>query len=531
MPWNLRHLAPAIALALAAAVLAGSVAAQEQPRKGGTLIYAVNSDPPSYECINTTTFAAVQTLNPHYSQLLKFDPDNYPKVKGDVAESWAVAADGLTYTFKLRGDVKFHDGTTLTSEDVKASYERIRNPPAGVVSVRKADYADITAIEAPDPRTVVFKLAKPSASMLANFASAWNCIFSAAKLKSDPEYPKNRIMGSGPFKFVEHVKGSHWVGVRNEDYFDKGKPYLDGFRAVFIKGAPMINALQGGQIMAEFRGVSPAERDRLKQALGDKIVVSEIPWVCKFDVFFNTKKDPYSDIRVRRALSLAIDRWTGAEALSRTAFVRAVGGVLRPGYPLATPESELAKLPGFGRDIQAARAEAKKLLKEAGQENLKFTLTNRSVPMPFHPVAIYLIDQWRQIGVQVEHSPREVAQQKQTMSSGNFEVGLDANCYETDQPDTQLRLYLSADKSPVNFSKAEDRELDELFEKQKRSITEAERAGFIRGFEKRAIEQGYVVPVVWWHRIVAHSAALHGWKILPSHYLNQDLAGVWLAAQ
>ena len=292
----------------------------------------------------------------------------------------------------------------------------------------------------------------------------------------------------------------------------------------------MINALQGGQIMAEFRGLSPAERDRLKQALGDKLTVSEMPWVCKFDVFFNTKKEPYNDIRVRRALSLAIDRWTGAEALSRTAFVRAVGGMLRPGFPLAISDAELQKLPGFGKDIQGARAEAKKLLKEAGHENLKFTLINRSVPMPFQPVAIFLIDQWRQIGVQVEHSPREVAQQKQTLSSGNFEVGLDANCYETDEPDTQLRVYLSTDKSPVNFSQVEDRELDNLFEKQKRSINETERAQLIRAFEKREIEQGYVVPVVWWHRIVAHSAALRGWKILPSHYLNQDLAGVWLAA-
>jgi len=518
-------------LALAFGVVAGGglALAQEQPRKGGTLVFAVNADPPSYDCINTTTFVAVQTLNPHYSQLLKFDPDNYPNVKGDLAESWSVAPDGLSYTFKLRHGVKFHDGTPLTAADVKASYERIRNPPQGVVSVRKADYADVEAIETPDAATVVFRLSKPSASMLFNFASPWNCIFSAARLASDPEYPKNRVVGTGPFKFVEHVKGSHWVGARNEDYFEKGKPYLDGFRIVFMAGAPMINALQGGQIMAEFRGLSPAERDRLKQAVGDKLVFSESPWTCKFDLFFNTRKPPFDDIRVRHALSMAIDRWKGAEALSRTAFVRAVGGMLRPGFPLAISDAELEKLPGFGRDSQKAREEAKRLLKEAGQENLKFTLINRSVPMPFQPVAIYLIDQWRQIGVQVEHSPREVAQQKQTLVSGSFEVGLDATCVDVDEPDTQLRLYISQDKSPINFSHAIDRELDDLFEAQKRAPTTEERVRLIRAFEKREIEQSYVVPVVWWHRIVAHTADLRGWKILSSHYLNQDLANVWLA--
>jgi peptide/nickel transport system substrate-binding protein len=528
-PWAVSAAVAFAAAALLAAPAPVQSQAQETPRRGGDLIFAVNADPPNYDCAGTTTFGAMQTLSPHYSTLLKFDPDKYPEVKGDLAQTWTVAPDGLSYTFKLKPGVKFHDGSALTSEDVKATYDRIRKPPAGAVSVRQADYQDVEAIEAPDPQTVVFKLAKPAASMLFNFASPWNCVLSAAKLKSDPEYPKARVMGTGPFTLAEHVKGSHWVGRRNADYFDKGRPYLDSFRIVFITGAAMVNALQGGQIMAEFRGLSPAERDRLKQTMGERIKVEEMPWLCKFDLFFNTKRQPWSDARVRRALSLAVDRWKGAENLSRTAFVRAVGGALRPGFPLAIPNDELAKLPGFGRDGAAAKAEAKKLLAEAGVQNLKFTLLSRTVPMPYEPVGIYLVDQWRQVGVTVELGPKDVAQQKKAMIEGNFDVVLDANCYDTDEPDTQLRLYISNDKSPVNASHAIDRELDDLFEKQKRSTKEAERRGLIRAFEKRAIEQGYTVPVVWWHRIVAHDARVRGWKMSPSHYLNQDLASVWLA--
>jgi peptide/nickel transport system substrate-binding protein len=144
-------------------------------------------------------------------------------------------------------------------------------------------------------------------------------------------------------------------------------------------------------------------------------------------------------------------------------------------------------------------------------------------------VGIYLVDQWRQIGVAVELSPKDVAQQKKAMIEGNFDVVLDANCYDTDQPDTQLRLYVSNDKSPVNVSQAIDRDLDDLFEKQKRATSDAERAKHIRAFETRAITQGYTVPVVWWHRIVAYDQRIKGWKMSPSHYLNQDLASVWLA--
>ena len=85
-----------------------------------------------------------------------------------------------------------------------------------------------------------------------------------------------------------------------------------------------------------------------------------------------------------------------------------------------------------------------------------------------------------------------------------------------------------SDKSPVNLSHSKDRSLDELYEKQKRTSDDAERAKLIRAFEARDMDESWAVPVVWWNRIVAHSAQLKGWKILPSHYLNQDLASVWL---
>src|SRR4026207_1166106 len=99
--------------------------------------------------------------------------------------------------------------------------------------------------------------------MLANFASPWDCIYSAAKLKQDPRWPERNIMGTGPFTFVEHVAGSHWTGKRFAYYFEKGTPSLGAYRAVFISGAPMVNALASGQVMAEFRGPSPADRDRI----------------------------------------------------------------------------------------------------------------------------------------------------------------------------------------------------------------------------------------------------------------------------
>ena len=520
----IRYLA---AIALAAALVPAAADAQA-PRRGGTLTFAISGEPPNYDCHANSSFAAIQWLAPHYSTLLKFDTANYPKIIPDVAQSYEISQDRLTYTFKLKPNVVFHDGAKLTSADVKATYDRIRNPPKGVVSLRQASFEDIETIETPDPQTVVFRLSKPDASMLANFASPWNCLYSAAKLAQDPNFPRTNILGTGPFVFVEQVKGSHWIGKRFENYFEKGKPYLDGFRAVLMGGAPMINALQAGQIMAEFRGFSPAERDRLVQALGDKVVVQESGWTCKLDLLFNTEKKPFDDARVRRALSMAIDRWGGAKNLQRIAFVREVGGVLRPGYELAAKKEELVKYPGFSEDIKASRAEAKRLLKEAGAEDLKLTLLNRTVAMPYTPTALFVIDQWRQIGVTTEHQQLETAPYQASLRSGNYEAALNFACDFMDEPNLQLLNYLSKDVSSLNYGNYTDRKLDELYEKQKRSVDQAERAKLVRAFETELFNQSYTAPIIWWHRIIVHDKRLKGWHVTASHYVGQDLADVWI---
>jgi peptide/nickel transport system substrate-binding protein len=525
----MKHMRSLILLAVAAAALAPLAAEAQAPKKGGVLKFAVLDEPPSYDCHRVTTFAFIHPVRPHYSTLLEFDPDNYPKIRGDLAESWTVSKDGLSYTFKLRRNVKFHDGSPLTSADVKATYERIGNPPQGVVSIRKASYEDITSIETPDPLTVVFKLKAPNASMILNFASPWDCIYSAAKLKEDPKWPEKNVLGTGPFKFVEHVAGSHWVGERFKDYFEPGKPYLDGYRAIFIKSsAAIVNALQAGEVMAEFRGFTPPDRDKLVSALGNKVVVQESPWVCNLVLAFNTEKKPFDDARVRRALSLALDRWKGSEALSKIAIVRPVGGILRPGYELAANDADLAKIPGLSKDIEKSRAEAKRLLKEAGVPDLKFKLTNRNIPMPYTPVAVWMLDQWRQIGLAVEHEQLDSKLYFEKLRGGTYETGMDFNCDHTDDPNLQFIKYLSADRSTINYGRYNDRKLDELFEKQMRAGDAKERYKLVREFETHALTQAYTVPTIWYYRTIVHWAQMKGWKITPSHYINQDLADVWL---
>jgi peptide/nickel transport system substrate-binding protein len=525
----IKHLLAACAAVVSLALAPMPATAQDQPRRGGTLTYAISAETPTYDCHASDTFATLHFASPFYSTLLKFDLARYPEVQGDLAESWTVSPDGLNYTFRLHRNVRFHDGTMLTSADVKATYDRLRNPPEGVVSTRKATFEDIAEITTPDPQTVVFRLSARNPSMLMHFASPWNCVYSAARLAQDSNWPAQNIMGTGAFRFTEHVRGSHVAGARFDGYFREGRPYLDGFRGVFFaQSAAMVNAFQGGQVQAEFRTVSTADRDRLTQAMGNRVRIEESPWVLNLVVVFNTQKAPFNDIRVRRALHMAIDRRGGSQGLARASALRHVGGLMRPGSPFALPDAELAQLPGFGSDIRAARDQARRLLQEAGVPNLSFVLTNRTIAQPYTPAGVFLVDQWRQIGVTAEHRQLETSPYLAALNAGNYDVAVDFSNLFMDEPSLVLAKYVSHDRAPENRSRAVDRELDTLFERQLRAGSDQERMQ-IRAFERRALDQAYQVPLLWWHRIVPTHAAVRGWRMSPSHNLGQDLVDVWIA--
>src|SRR3989454_690777 len=236
----------------------------------------------------------------------------------------------------------------------------VPSEPPSYAADRKGEYVDVEVVQAPDPYTVVFRLKWPSGSFLMSLASPWNWIYKADILAKDMRWYETHVMGTGPFVFVEHVKGSHWVGKKNPNYWDKGKPYLDGYRAIFIKdSAAQVSAVRGERAHIQFRGFSPAERDSLVAALGPKLTVQESPWNCVILVALNHERKPFDDKRVRRALTLALDRYQGAQALSKIAIVKEPAGVQVPGMPFATGPAELEKLAGYGRDIAKSRAKDK----------------------------------------------------------------------------------------------------------------------------------------------------------------------------
>src|SRR3984893_7008369 len=233
------------------ASLSVPAAAAETPKRGGTLTYMIPADaPPSFDGHREGTFATIHAVAPFYSVLIRADPENPASTTEfvcDVCTGIPEPEDaGRTYSFQIRDGIKFADGSVLTAFDVAASWNHIVDPPEGVISPRRAYYSMIDKVEAPDPKTIVFRLKYATAAFIPALADPYAFIYKKQLLDQDPHWFEKNIMGSGPFRFKEYQLGQSISGVRNPDYYRKGLPYLDGFTGIFAdKQATRVAAIKG----------------------------------------------------------------------------------------------------------------------------------------------------------------------------------------------------------------------------------------------------------------------------------------------
>ena len=530
---NIRSVA--VASALGAAVSAAPAAAEETPKNGGTLTYMIPADaPPSFDAHREATYATIHSAAPFYSTLIRinpYDPASTTDFVCDLCtEMPRPTDDGKTYTFKLRQGVKWHDGSSLTADDVAASWHKIIDPPEGVTSARQSFFMMVDEVEAPDPSTVVVHLKFATTACLPALADPYNWIYKKSILDKDPHWYEKNFMGSGPFKFASLETGQSIKGIKNTDYYHEGLPYLDGFTGIYAeKQAVRVEAIRADRAAIEFRGFPPAARDELFKAVGDKITVQTNDWNCGALVEPNHKKKPFDDVRVRRALTLAIDRWHGAPELSKIAIVHTVGGIAFPASPLAATKEELEQIAGYWPDIEKSRAEARRLLKEAGAEGLSFELLNRNVDQPYKYNGTWVLDEWSKIGLKVTQRVVPTGPWFDAMRKGDFEVTLVGNCNNVPNPPLDVQRYLPRSVFTENYGNFEDQREIDLYQKMLRETDPARQRALMREFEKYVLDdQAHAVFLLWWYRIVPHRSYVKGWRIGPSHYLNQDLGTVWL---
>jgi peptide/nickel transport system substrate-binding protein len=281
----------------------------------------------------------------------------------------------------------------------------------------------------------------------------------------------------------------------------------------------------------EFRGLAPAEVEAITGQMGDKVKVGYPGQPVHWGVTPNVDKKPFDDERVRRALSLALDRYDMAKTLAPLTGLDTVGGPQPPGSLGALTPEELQQLPGFGKDAEANLKEAKRLLAEAGYpDGFKTVLTNRSVKLPYIDLGVYLVSAWKKIGVEAEHKLEESATWSKSRLTRDFELLVDPFGFAAaGDPDEVMSKFLS--DSPENWGRFKDQVADEFFEKQKVERDEQKRIQLVKDMQKRIIEKNWMIMGLWWTRLEVRSARIRNYEPMPSHWLNRRLEDVWLAGK
>lgn len=383
-------------------VALGSAPVVAQPKPGAnTLTFALSPEPPFlFTAINTTLRMGMVSSKIHES-LLKIDHDL--NVQPLLAQSWDIGADGLTYTFKLRPGVKWHDGQDFTSADVRYTVMELLKK---LHPRRRSSFAKVTAVETPDPLTAVLKLSEPAPPMLVALASSYESPMAPRHLYEGTDVAGNprisKPVGTGPFMFKEWQKGSFIILEKNPNYWDAGKPHLDGivFRIINDASARAV-ALESGK--AQIAGLSPVPlTDMARLEKLPNIAIELRGYACMSPCMLmevNTRKPPLNDPRVRQAISYAIDR----DRLTRLVWM----GYGRPAtspIPSSVTTFHATDVPKYPYDIERAKQLLDQAGLKAGADGKRFKIMHDFVPLgtDYQRTGEFIKQQLGRVGIDVE---------------------------------------------------------------------------------------------------------------------------------
>jgi peptide/nickel transport system substrate-binding protein len=494
-----------VALMLLWLIAAPPPATAQSPKAGGTIAITQREDlPQGFAIHETSTISSVWPSMPCFSNLVLFDPlkatESVDTIIGELAEKWSWQDNYRNLVFFLRKDVKWHDGTPFTSKDVKYTFDMVREAPDATaklrISPRKDWYSNVDAIEAPDAHTVIFRLKRPQPSLLMMLASGYSPVYAAHVQAAS--YRTNCV-GTGPFKVKEWRKGEFVEYVKNPDYFVKDRPYLDGLRYVVIKErGTRIAALQAGQVDVSFPGeVSKVASEQLKQAV-PQLVVTPFNQNVNDNIIMNVSKPPFDNVKVRLAVSHAIDRRALIQAVHQGGAVIGASLAPRPYGVWGLPEKELFTLPGYGPKPADEKAKATKLLAEVGfspQNPLRVEMVTRAIAI-YVDMASFVINELKQVGIEATLKQIESAQWHALASRGDYQIGANLTGVGPDDPDANFYENYACD-SPRNYTKYCNEQLAKMVDTQSQEIDPKKRLALVQDIQKR-LEADAARPMLDW---------------------------------
>jgi peptide/nickel transport system substrate-binding protein len=532
---NRRAVLKAGAGGLAAAAMP-SMASGQTPENGGTLLLSSGGDPPTLDMHQTPTYLTEFIGSPCCSTLLKIGATDIDTLVPDLAQKYEISVDGKAVTFHLHPNAEFHNGMPVTADDVVFSLNRIRKPPKGIVSPRKGLLGSIQDVEAKDAHTVVVHLKEPEADFVFQVANPYNAIVPrkvVEPLDASGQGMKRTIVGSGPFKLSRAIDGQIYELVRNERYFGQ-KPYIDKIQMFPIKGeVERAAALKSGRIHGCFFFANEAVLADLRKQ--SNITAFRRPTPTFINLIPNLKMKPFDDIRVRQALSLAIDR---------VAFIKTIGplagafyhstGLLMPDSSFNLGMDEIKQyagydtIPGADGSIEANRKRAVELLEQAGvPKGFKIALLARGDIPAFRDSSINVAAQLKTIGIDATVDVRDAGSFYAAEGSGRFQLVAHSVGMSGSRPDQILgEGYTSF--GGRNYGKWKDDSIDAAYRAQSAELDPAKRKELIKDFQRRFLKTFYQINLGWVGYGGAHSKLLKGWQPLTDLYANMRMDGVWL---
>jgi ABC-type transport system substrate-binding protein len=514
----LKTLGVAGAAGTAPAFLRSPAAAQDTPvrdpaaKGGGTLRYGVHTAPAHFDVHQSGTVANIGAQSPMYDTLIRRDPRDGQTIIPDLAHKWEVSPDGKKYTFHLRKGVKFHDGADFTAEDVKATFDRIARPPKGVVIPRASLFTAVGEIVVLDPHRIEFRLTepRPRAFMLGAFASGWNIIV-RKKTLDDNQGNLRQIMnypGTGPFRHVSRKDKEVWIMDKNPNYWNKGLPYVDKLEVYHMPPfSPELGSAFLSGKLDYARLLDPVSWRKAKEMPG--VTAAAFNQSVIQAVFMNQKKNKaFQDVRVRRAIHLAMDRHVLVDVVKDTAPMQ-IGGFVYPFHEASTPKAELEKRLGYQKDPKAAIQEAKKLMQAAGYgqglKGLDFLIRDAAT-FKLWAVAIQAMLK-EHLNIECNLRLVQISQWFEEAAAGNFDLAITAIVSSLMDPSDYFTAWYGKD-GPQNYAGWTNEQFHSLARQIEREVDENKRKTMVRQAEDILESDPPLIPVsyeqiydAWYNRV------------------------------
>ncbi len=464
-----------------------------------------------------------------YSGLIQFDPLQEDKIIADLADRWEVSPDGKEFTFYLRKNVKFHDGSDFAAADAKATFDRVIKPRAELALTRLAFWKTLDKAEVIDPYTFKLTLKRSQPSFLSLLAIGFSGMLSKKDLEANNGDLGDKQNGTGPFMFVDYTVGVSFEVKKNPNYYKEDRPYLDGVKQFILPDDnARLAAIRTKQIdlLFSFPGITAAQGKTLEQAnIGVRI--DRVETLVGLDYLaFNGKHKPYDNKLVRQAMNIVVDR-PGFIDVARQGNGK-LASLFPPSSPWGLPIDEVMKLPGWNPDKAKDITLAKELLAKAGYPN-GFdggTLLIRAGQTD-EDAASYLQQEFLKIGIKLQQKRVDSTVFGQLTRAEDFDVYPIAEGNTVDDPDNILYGQYHGTNLPSWGVK--DSKTDELIDKQSEMLNQEERKKLVWEIQRYIMtEHLNKIPIDYPTRLAPAWPYVKNWINHKSVYNNTKFQDIWL---